>query len=207
MSTSSTKYARYSAFAIRVARAGSRSFCHSTMRAAACVGIGNFDGIRKSAMPWKRALRSKSRFEYSPFSGKSIERRGPDLPEDDAKQERTPIHRAAVLRRERFDLLRREVAVRRREIEIEIDRYVHSAASARSLLHGAPLRRPRSIACGRPVPCGLRTLGLCSLRLGVGHHPRSQTRPSGLGFALLARASLPSHRSLIRPSIRRARGR
>jgi len=29
-----------------------------------------------------------------------------------------------------------------------------------------------------------------TMRLEVGRHPRSQTRPSGLGFALLARASL-----------------
>ena len=28
-----------------------------------CDGIGNFAGIRKSVMPWKRALRAKSRRE------------------------------------------------------------------------------------------------------------------------------------------------
>jgi hypothetical protein len=30
---------------------------------------------------------------------------------------------------------------------------------------------------------------------GVGRHPRSQTRPSGLGFALFARASLKAQRT------------
>ena len=47
----------------RAASAGSRAFAHSTMRAGACDAIGNADGMRKSAMPWKRALRSKSRRE------------------------------------------------------------------------------------------------------------------------------------------------
>ncbi len=37
--------------------------------------------------------------------------------------------------------------------------------------------------------CDLRTFGVGTVPLGVGRHPRSQTRPSGLGFALLARAS------------------
>ncbi len=37
--------------------------------------------------------------------------------------------------------------------------------------------------------CGLRTFGVRAMPLGVGRHPRSQTRSSGLGFALLARAS------------------
>jgi hypothetical protein len=67
MSTS-TKYARYNAFATRTASAGSRALSHRTIRAGACDEIGNFDGIRKST-PWKRALRAKSRFEYSPLSG------------------------------------------------------------------------------------------------------------------------------------------
>ncbi|MET0918928.1 MAG: glycosyltransferase, partial [Burkholderiales bacterium] len=37
---------------------------------------------------------------------------------------------------------------------------------------------------------GLREDSGIRLRRGVGRHPRSQARPSGLGFALLARASL-----------------
>jgi len=47
-------------------------------------------------------------------------------------------------------------------------------------------------APGRPK-CellGLREVMLEVLGVEVGRHPRSQTRPSGLGFALLARASL-----------------
>ena len=34
----------------------------------------------------------------------------------------------------------------------------------------------------RSATRGLRTISTCSLRLGVGRHPRSQTRPSGLGL-------------------------
>jgi len=36
----------------------------------------------------------------------------------------------------------------------------------------------------------LREVVRNTLCRGVGRHPRSRTRPSGLGFALLARASL-----------------
>jgi len=46
-----------------------------------------------------------------------------------------------------------------------------------------------SAALGRSPTRGLRAIRVTSLRLGVGRHPRSQTRPSGLGSALLARAS------------------
>jgi len=45
--------------------------CQTTSRAAACVAIGNFDGIRNS-MPWKRAVRGRSRRVYSPFSGTNV---------------------------------------------------------------------------------------------------------------------------------------
>jgi len=62
MSTSSRKYAVYKALATRFASAGSFAWSQRTIRAAACVEIGNFDGIRKR-IPWKRALLSKSRFE------------------------------------------------------------------------------------------------------------------------------------------------
>jgi hypothetical protein len=37
--------------------------------------------------------------------------------------------------------------------------------------------------------CGLRAAGRVDLHRGVGRRPRSQMRPSGLGFALLARPS------------------
>jgi hypothetical protein len=37
--------------------------------------------------------------------------------------------------------------------------------------------------------CGPRTFVVGALPLGVGRHSRSQARPSGLGFALLGRAS------------------
>ena len=47
----------------------------------------------------------------------------------------------------------------------------------------APGRPKRELL--RPLPCGAGPM-----RLEVGRHPRAQTRPSGLGFALLARASL-----------------
>jgi hypothetical protein len=47
----------------------------------------------------------------------------------------------------------------------------------------APGRPKRELL--RPLQCGAGPM-----RLEVGRHPRSQTRPSGLGFALLARASL-----------------
>ena len=45
---------------------------------------------------------------------------------------------------------------------------------------------------GRPKGAvrGLREVVPDVLRRGVGRHPRSQTRPSGLGFALLAQTSL-----------------
>jgi len=47
----------------------------------------------------------------------------------------------------------------------------------------APGRPKRELL--RPPQCRAQ-----STRLDVGRHPRSQTRPSGLGFALLARVSL-----------------
>ncbi len=47
----------------------------------------------------------------------------------------------------------------------------------------APGRPKRELL--RPPQCGAGPM-----RLDVGRHPRSQTRPLGLGFALLARASL-----------------
>jgi hypothetical protein len=40
--------------------------------------MGNRDGIRKSSMPWKRALRAKSRREYGPLSGTSVSGAAPD---------------------------------------------------------------------------------------------------------------------------------
>jgi hypothetical protein len=57
---------------------------------------------------------------------------------------------------------------------------------------GAQVTKVRNHGPGRPKGelCGLRNAGGDTMRGGVGRHPRSQTRPSGLGFALLARASL-----------------
>jgi hypothetical protein len=50
-----------------------------------------------------------------------------------------------------------------------------------SFAMSAPGRPKRELL--RPPQCRARPV-----RLAVGRHPRSQTRPSGLGFALLARA-------------------
>ncbi len=65
-------------------------------------------------------------------------------------------------------------------------------------MRGTPCRRPPSIARGRALRCALdapvRQMPLSI----VGRRPRSQTRSSSLGFALLAQASWASPRSLIR---------
>ena len=57
------------------------------------------------------------------------------------------------------------------------------ARSAKGAHQSAPGRPKRELL--RPPHGRWRTM-----HLEVGRHPRSQTRPSGLGFALLARASL-----------------
>ena len=46
--------------------------------------------------------------------------------EDRAEQDRAPVDRAPVLGRQRLDLFRCEIAVRRREVEIEVDRVCHA---------------------------------------------------------------------------------
>ncbi len=53
------------------------------------------------------------------------QRRHAGLLEDDAQQHRPPIHGTVVFRRQRVDLLRGHVAVRRREIEVEVDGLAH----------------------------------------------------------------------------------
>jgi len=61
------------------------------------------------------------------------------------------------------------------------------SAPGRPKREGTPVSAP-----GRPGRELLRPLqcGAGPMRLEVGRHPRSQTRPSGPGFGLLARASL-----------------
>src|SRR5580765_301027 len=62
--------------------------------------------------------------------------------EGDAQQERTPLHLAAVFRRERVDLVAREIAVGRGEVEIEVDRVRHHAISiAMAVASPPPMHR------------------------------------------------------------------
>ena len=73
-------------------------------------------------------------------------------------------------------------------------RFARSAApSATMVALIIEAERPR----GRPKGAlrGLRNTAPDTMHFGVGRHPRSQTRPSGLGFALLARASLVGQRT------------
>src|SRR6266436_3982102 len=71
------KYARTAACTKLPARGGSVSLSQSSARAGATVDIGKVSGSRNGTLA-KRALRSKSRLLYSPFSGTSGSGRMPE---------------------------------------------------------------------------------------------------------------------------------
>src|SRR6266567_9421843 len=66
------------------------------------------------------------------------QRHGAGLFEYDPEEDRMPVHTAVVSCGERLDLLRSEVAVRRGEVEVEIDRCAHGCPG--NCIHAASAR-------------------------------------------------------------------
>src|SRR6266581_1533095 len=157
---------------VHAIRAGRRNRGNREDRREAIGDAVEFRAARHVA----RRIRSFDRYGGKRRCARRLER--------DAEQERPPSHLAAVFRGERVDFFARDIAVRRGEVEVELDRARHHAISiAMAVASPPPMQRlaiPRLPPVFRSAPIKVTRMRAPDAPIGW---PSAQAPPWTLTFS------------------------